>query len=104
MIRLKVFVSSVQKEMEKERQALKAYLKDDALLCRFFDVFLFEDLPAADHRADAVYLKEVGACDLYVAILGNEYGSEDEDGLSPTHREFNEATRLGKHRLFSSKG
>ena len=45
MIRLKVFVSSVQKEMENERQALRAYLKDDALLCRFFDVFLFEDLP-----------------------------------------------------------
>lgn len=50
MIRLKVFVSSVQKEMENERQAILAYLRDDALLRRFFDVFLFEDRPAADHR------------------------------------------------------
>jgi len=48
MIRLKVFVSSVQKEMESERQAIRDYLRDDALLRRFFDVFLFEDLPAAD--------------------------------------------------------
>ncbi|RQW77634.1 MAG: DUF4062 domain-containing protein [Methanothrix sp.] len=104
MIRLKVFVSSVQKDMEKERQALKAYLKDDALLCRFFDVFLFEDLPAADRRADAVYLNEVGACDIYVALLGNEYGRADESGLSPTHREFGEATRPGKHRLVFVKG
>ena len=96
MIRLKVFVSSVQKEMENERQALKAYLRDDALLCRFFDVFLFEDLPAADRRADAVYLAEVGSSDIYVALLGNDYGREDRDGLSPTHREFCEATRLGK--------
>ena len=90
--------------MENERHALKAYLRDDALLCRFFDVFLFEDLPAADHRADAVYLAEVGASDIYVAILGNEYGRVDEDGLSPTHREFCEATRLGKHRLVFVKG
>ena len=104
MIRLKVFVSSVQKEMEIERQALKTYLKSDALLCRFFDVFLFEDLPAADRRADAVYLEEVGSCDIYVALLGNEYGREDKDGLSPTHHEFNEATRLGKHRLVFVKG
>jgi ATP-dependent DNA helicase RecG len=104
MIRLKVFVSSVQKEMEKERRALKAYLRDDALLSRFFDVFLFEDLPAANSRADTVYLAEVGSADIYVALLGNEYGREDKDGLSPTHREFCEATRLGKHRLVFVKG
>ena len=104
MIRLKVFVSSVQKEMENERRALKAYLRDDALLSRFFDVFLFEDLPAVDRRADAVYLAEVGSSDIYVALLGNEYGSEDKDGISPTHREFCEATRLGKHRLVFVKG
>lgn len=104
MIRLKVFVSSVQKEMENERRALKAYLRDDALLCRFFDVFLFEDIPAVDRRADTVYLAEVGSCDIYVALLGNEYGSEDKDGISPTHREFCEATRLGKHRLVFVKG
>jgi ATP-dependent DNA helicase RecG len=91
MVRLKIFVSSVQKEMEKERQALKAYLRDDALLSRFFDVFLFEDLPAIDRRADTVYLAEVGSCEIYVAILGNEYGNEDKDGISPTHREFCEA-------------
>jgi ATP-dependent DNA helicase RecG len=85
MIRRKVFVSSVQKEMENERQALKAYLRDDALLSRFFDVFLFEDLPAADRRADAIYFAEVGTSDIYVALLGNEYGKEDKDELSPTH-------------------
>ena len=104
MIRLKVFVSSVQKEMECERQAIRDYLRDDALLRRFFDVFLFEDLPAADRRADAVYLQEVGTSDIYLAVLGNEYGREDESGISPTHREFCEATRLGKHRLVFVKG
>ncbi len=104
MIRQKVFISSVQKEMENERHALRAYLRDDALLSRFFDAFLFEDLPAADRRADAVYLSEVDSSDIYIALLGNEYGKEDGEGLSPAHREFNEATHLGKHRLVFVKG
>jgi hypothetical protein len=105
MIRLKVFVSSVQKEMESERQAIRDYLRDDALLRRFFDVFLFEDLPAADRSADAVYLQEVGTSDIYLAMLGNEYGREDERGISPTHREFCEATlSLASTAWSSSKG
>jgi predicted HTH transcriptional regulator len=95
----RIFISSVQKEFAEERQALKAYIQGDALLSRFFDVFLFEDIPARDRRADAVYLEEVRHCDLYLALLGDQYGTEDTDGLSPTHREFNKATTLGKPRL-----
>lgn len=100
----RIFISSVQKEFAEERQALKAYLLGDALLSRFFDVFLFEDLPASDRRADAVYLDEVRRCDVYLALLGNEYGAEDADGLSPAQREFDEATRMGKTRIVFVKG
>ena len=100
----RIFISSVQKEFAGERQALKAYLLGDALLSRFFDVFLFEDIPASDRRTDAVYLEEVGRCDVYLALLGNEYGAQDADGLSSTQREFDAATRLGKHRLVFVKG
>jgi predicted HTH transcriptional regulator len=100
----RIFISSVQKEFAGERLALKAYLLGDALLSRFFDVFLFEDIPASDRRADAVYLEEVGRCDIYLALLGNEYGAQDAGGLSPTQREFDAATRLGKHRLVFVKG
>jgi hypothetical protein len=51
---------------------------------------LFEDVPAADRRADERYLAEVEQCDIYLALFGNEYGYEDEDadGLSPTEHEF----------------
>jgi predicted HTH transcriptional regulator len=100
----RIFISSVQKEFADERQALKAYILGDALLSRFFDVFLFEDIPASDRRADAVYIEEVRHCDLYLALLGDQYGWEDADGLSPTHREFNEATKLGKPRIVFVKG
>jgi len=37
----RLFISSVQREFAEERQALKAYILGDALLSRFFDVFLF---------------------------------------------------------------
>jgi ATP-dependent DNA helicase RecG len=104
MKKRRVFISSVQKEFEVERAALRDYLNSDPLLRRFFDVFLFEDLPASDHRTDEVYLDEVAACDLYVGLFGNEYGYEDEAGVSPTEHEFNRATELGRTRLIYVKG
>lgn len=102
--RIKIFISSVQKEFAKERKDIRDYLRGDPLLRRFFDVFLFEDLPARDQRADAIYLEEVRDSDIYLALLGNQYGVSDKKGFSPTHREFNEATRLGKERLVFVKG
>jgi predicted HTH transcriptional regulator len=55
-------------------------------------------------RADGIYLAEVARCDVYVGLFGNEYGFEDAGGLSPTEREFNEATTKGKPRLIFVKG
>src|SRR3972149_2689984 len=98
--RLRIFVSSVQKEFLQIRLDLKAFLLGDAVLRRFVsEVFLFEELPARDRRADQVYLDEVKRCDVYLGIFGYEYGSEDRDGVSPTEREYDHATRLRKTRL-----
>lgn len=102
MVRLKVFVSSVQKELAAERRAVRDFVEGDVLLRRFFDVFLFEDLPASDRRADEFYLEEVDRCDIYVGLFGNEYSSEDSEGCSPTKREFDRAK--GKARLIFVKG
>jgi hypothetical protein len=98
--RLKIFISSVQKEFAELRRDLKAFLLGDAVLHRFVaEVFLFEELPAKDRRADKVYLEEVERCDIYLGIFGYEYGYEDENGVSPTEHEYNHATRLKKTRL-----
>lgn len=99
-----IFISSVQKELQQERRVLKEFVQCDALLRRYFDVFLFEDLPASDRRADDVYLEEVERCNVYVGIFGNEYGSEDARGIAPTEREFDLATSQGKFRLIFVKG
>ena len=95
----KIFISSVQKEFQDARRALKDFIHGDPLLRRFFEVFLFEDLPASDRRVDNVYLDEVDRCDIYIGIFGNDYGTEDSEGISPTEREFNRATEKKKTRL-----
>ena len=99
MKKLKVFISSVQSEFACERQSLFDYLQSDPLLGLFFDPFLFENLAASDQRADSVYINEVGHCDIYLGLFGTQYGFEDVEGISPTEREFDEATRQHKTRL-----
>ena len=101
---IRIFISSVQREFAQEREALREYLRGDPLMRRFFDVFLFEDVPALDRRPDALYLDEVQQSDLYVGLFGNDYGSEDTDGISPTEREFDQATESGVQRLIFVKG
>lgn len=104
MNRFRVFVSSVQSEFAAERQALKDYFREDPLLQRFFRLFLFEDIPASDRRLDDVYLRKVDNSDVYVGLLGWGYGNENEDGLSPTEREYDRASERGIHRLMFVKG
>ena len=97
---LRIFISSVQKEFSQIRLDLKAFLLGDAVLRRFVsEVFLFEEMPAKDRRADQVYLEEVERCDIYLGIFGYDYGFEDQVGISPTEREYDHATRHRKARL-----
>lgn len=98
--RLKIFISSVQKEFETLRSDLRSYLLGDPFLQKFVaEVFLFEDLPASDRRAGEAYIEQVDRCDIYLGIFGNEYGYEDATGVSPTEREFDRATDRRKTRL-----
>ncbi len=90
-----IFVSSVQKELADCRRAVKTFIENDPLLRRFFRVFLFEDLPARDRRADAVYLAEVDGCAIYVGLFGNDYGFEDTDGArSEVYRQRSESSTV----------
>ena len=104
MKRHRIFISSVQKELSHERTGLRDYIHADPLLRRFFDVFLFEDLPAADRKLDKVFFEKVRSSEIYLGLFGNEYGLEDEQGISSTEHEFIEATKHGKLRLIYVKG
>lgn len=95
----RIFISSVQREFAKERKALADMIRKDLLLGTFFDVFLFERTTAQNRSAQGVYLTEVRESDIYLGIFGDEYGFEDEKGISPTEREYDLASALGKYRL-----
>ena len=104
MTPVRIFISSVQQEFSLERERLRDFLRGDPLMRRFFEVFLFEEVPASDRRPGRVYLDEVDRCDIYVGLFGRDYGSEDAEGVSPTEREFERATESEKHRLIFVKG
>lgn len=101
---IRIFISSVQREFAQERAALRDYLRNDPLMREFFDFFLFEDVPASDRCPDDLYLDEVKQSNIYVGLFGDDYGSEDAEGISPTEREFDQATDSGIHRLIFVKG
>ena len=103
MRRKKIFISSVQKEFAEERQMLYAYINNDPLLGIYFEPFLFENLPAFDQQTNIAYIGEVAKSDIYLGLFGIEYGYEDEMGVSPTEREFDEATKKNKVRLIYVK-
>jgi predicted HTH transcriptional regulator len=98
-----IFISSVQKEFQAERRAVADFIRGDPLMLRYFDVFLFEDLPASDRNPEDVYLDAVDGCAVYVGLLGNDYGPEDVRGLSATEKEFAHATAKGRYRIILVK-
>ena len=103
MKRIKIFISSVQNEFSEERAMLCKYIRTDVLLGKFFEPFIFEEVPANEHPTSHVYLKEVELCDIYIGLYGNQYGYEDAEGISPTEREYDLAASMRKSRLIYIK-
>ena len=89
----RIFISSVQREFAKERKDIASYIRKDAILGKFFEVFLFEEVPAQERKADGVYLSEVDECDIYLGIFGHAYGNVDSSGVSATEREYQRAAK-----------
>jgi ATP-dependent DNA helicase RecG len=103
-VKYKIFISGVQKELAGERRAIKDFIAKDVLLREYFDVFLFEDSPAKSKSAEKSYLGEVCKSDIYIGILGDQYGSGNKSTLSPTEAEFREAKAKHKDILIYIKG
>lgn len=104
--KIKVFISGNQKELKKERLAVKEAIFENTVLRKFFDVFMFEELPAKGKPPALTYLKEVDDSDIYIGIIGNKYGIKDKDGFSPTEREFRRFLKRKKQQeiLFYLRG
>lgn len=85
----KIFLSSVQKEFAQEREALHRHILTDPVLQLFFEPILFEKLPANGVQPMEVYLKEVTQAQVYLILIGKEYGYETPSDISPTELEYN---------------
>ena len=103
-MKYKIFVSGAQKELKEERRAVKEFVRKDVLLSEYFDVFLFEDSPAKSKSAQTAYLEEVRKSDIYIGILGQQYGGVEKGKISPTEGEFREARAKHKEILIYIKG
>lgn len=90
---LSVFVSSVQKEMEDERLIVRNLLGTDPFLSVHCTAVLYECEPASTERALAGCLKSLAACQVYLLIVGRQYGSV-AGKISVTHREYRRAKEL----------
>jgi len=71
---LKVFVSSIQVELSNERTAITELVHADPFLSKYVEAVLFENQPAYTEPAEAAYLDDLDACDVYLGVLGFEYG------------------------------
>lgn len=103
-MKYKLFISGVQKELSTERLAVQEMIENDVLLKDYFKVFLFEKAPADTKASRVVYLKAVCDCDVYIVILGNEYGNVGKNKVSATEEEFREAQKRLKYVLVYIKG
>ena len=94
-LKLRVFISSVQKELDAERMQLRILLTSDPFLLRHTAPKLFDKYPAGLRPDKKAYLKLLEKCQIYVLIIGKEYGSSSES-KSATHHEYDFAQ---EHRL-----
>ena len=100
-----IFISSVQKEFERERAAIKRMIETDPIIKPHFKTFVFEiDAPAADKTTRQVYLEEIEKSDVYLLLVGDKYGCCEEGSVSPTEQEYDKAVESGKTKLVMVRG
>ena len=90
---LRIFISSVQKELELERAAIAGLISTDPFLLQHGVQVLFEHEPPPARPAKQPYLKALSSCAVYVLMIANEYGHPDGE-ISATHNEYRRAQKL----------
>lgn len=99
----KVFISSNQKEFKKERQFIKEQFEEDYFLKSFFEVFLFEYSPSFGLSPEVTFFEEVRKSDIYIGLIGSDYGTVKENGLSATEEEYDAFHISNKNSFFYLK-
>lgn len=102
-MKIKIFISSAQKELEDERLALQILLTTDPFLSLHCVPILFEYYPAPLSPSSQPYLDLLNTCQVYLGIIWKKYGCKLR-GLSATHHEYKQAKSSNMPILILIKG
>src|SRR5260221_11436763 len=103
MSKVKIFVSSVQKELENERVAINSLITTDPFLMQHCETVLFEYEPASARKQSKPYLRALAKCRVYLLLIYKDYGKLD-GRLSATHYEYRQAQKRKRPTLIFIKG
>jgi hypothetical protein len=88
--RYQVFLSSTFRDLEEERlEVMRALLELDCFPCGM------EYFPASNDNQWSFISELIDQCDNYIVVVGNRYGSTDENGISYTEKEYRYAIEKG---------
>lgn len=103
MAAFRIFVSSVQKELEDERLIVQNLISTDPFLSGHCVPVLYELEPASPAKALDGCLEALDGCNVYLLIIGVQYGTA-VGGVSITHAEYRRAKETGLPVLAFIKG
>jgi predicted HTH transcriptional regulator len=87
LAKLRIFVSSVQKELEHERAAIAQLISVDPFLLKHCEAVLYDKEPPVGRPNAKAYLDCLRSCQIYLLMVDLEYGRPAGD-LSATHEEY----------------
>ena len=99
MTNYKVFISSVQAEFASERQLIYDFIRKDELISQYFEPFIFEQIAAQDTNPRQLYLDEARQSQVYLLLVGQNYGNAQPNDLSPTEKEYEAANEGNAYRV-----
>ena len=99
MQKFKVFISSVQSEFANERQRVYDFIRQDDLMGQYFEPFIFEQIAAQNTNPRQLYLDEASQCQVYLLLMGQQYGNALPGELSPTEKEYQAAGEGNAYRV-----
>lgn len=99
----RVFISSVQKELEVERVAIAGAVSGDGDLSNLCEVVLYDKEPLSGQRITKPYLKCLDTCNIYILVIDREYGHIVET-VSATHEEYRHAMKRNMPMIIFVRG
>lgn len=102
-MKIRIFISSVQKELEVERVSIAGAVSGNRDLSQICEIVLYDKEPLSGRRIAKPYLKCLDSCDIYILMVDREYGRIIES-ISATHEEYRHAMKQGMPMMIFVRG